>query len=132
MGFKLTPRVAVLTFEEPFEGLEIRCRHDMPADAYFKFLADVETLQATEGDQATYRAAMQMFVDDIALGWNAEDEAGASIPLTVDALVGTIPVALGMAVIPKWKESMTGVSAPLVPPSPNGNSSAEPPPATGA
>lgn len=123
MGFKLTPRVAVLTFEEPFAGLEIRCRHDMPAEAYFKLVSDIDAVKDTEDGIAAYRAVMAMFADNIAIDWNAEDEDGQPIPLTAETLTATIPIALGNAILPRWKEAMVGVATPLEPPSSDGDTS---------
>lgn len=132
MGFKFKTREIILEFEEPFEGLEIRCREDLTTDAYFDLIEDIDRLQRTEGDRESTRIALQMFCDRIALGWNAEDDAGEPIPLTAETLLTGVPVSLAIQLIPRWKQQMTGVSAPLGGESESGGPSQEEPASTAA
>lgn len=58
------------------------------------------------------------------LGWNLEEEGGAPVPATAQALRGQ-DVALVYGVIGSWMDAAAGVSAPLAPPSSGGNPSLE-------
>lgn len=114
MGFRYEPRVAVLTFEPPFDGLEIRASLDLPAARILRLMRELAQLQtlAEAGDDGAFRQAMELFVT-VTDGWNWEDADGNPVPLTVDTLMNVIPGSLAFQLINRWAGTVRGVGAPL-------------------
>lgn len=118
MGFRYEPRIAVLTFEEPFAGLEIRASLDLPAVRQLRLIKQLQRLQSiTEsGDEEqaeeAFREAMELFVT-VTDGWNWEDDEGNPLPLTADSLINLIPGNLAFRLVDRWAETVRGVDAPL-------------------
>lgn len=123
MGFKFEPRIAVITFEEPFEGLEIRASLDLPALRQMRLVKQLAALQAvTEGgdeEQAedALRQAADLFLT-VTEGWNYETSDGP-LPMTADTLLNAIPGNLFFQLVSRWAETVRGVSAPLAAESPS-------------
>ncbi len=110
-GFRIPRRVAILEFDGEYAGAEIRARLDVDTETYFA----ISRLQGEvdgPNEAENLRQALGFFVDHIAIGWNLEDEDGTAIPMTVDGLM-RLPWALTAALIPKWREAVTTVAAPL-------------------
>lgn len=118
MGFRYEPTIAVITFEKPFEGLEIRAPLDLPATQLLGLMKKAEALQqlAADGDEgeaeAALRQAMEMFVE-VTDGWNWENPDGTPLPLTADNLMRVIPGKLAFQLVNRWRETVQGASAPL-------------------
>ena len=120
-----------LVFDEEHHGdlagLEVRMRR-----ASIDQVMQVSKLMALRGkDDADLSAAdldrigeLFALVGDRMIGWNLEDDDGAPIPATVEALRDQDP-ALVYAVISAWMEAVAGVSAPLAKPSSDGDPSLE-------
>lgn len=123
MGFKFEPRIAVITFEEPFEGLEIRASLDLPALRQMRLVKQLAALQAvTEtGDEEKAEDALRQAADlfvTVTEGWNYETSDGP-LPMTADNLLNAIPGNLFFQLVSRWAETVRGVSAPLVAESPS-------------
>lgn len=132
MGFRYEPRIAVIEFEEPFEGLQIRAALDLPAVRQLRVIKQLQKLQAitAEGDEeqaeAALREAMGLFVE-VTDGWNWEDSDGNPVPLTVETLLNVIPGNLAFMLTNRWAETVRGVPGPLDETSSSGGTSQENP-----
>lgn len=109
MGFEIPRRYAILEFDDPYKGAEIRARLDVDTATFFA----IQKLQksVTEDSEEDTRRALAFFVDHAAVSWNFEQD-GEVLPMTVDELM-KLPAALTLAIIPKWIEAASGVPAPL-------------------
>ena len=131
MGFEYEPRVVVLEFEAPFEGLEIRAPLDMPALQQMRMFKQLRKLQAIAdaGDEdqaeAALREAMELFITACD-GWNWTCD-GEPLPFTADSLLNVIPGNLAFALTDKWAQTVRGVAAPLVGESTSGEASEDSP-----
>ena len=118
MGFRYEPRIAVMEFDGPFAGLEIRAALDLPALRQMRVMKQLQRLQAlvATGDEeqaeAALREAMELFVT-VTDGWNWEDAEGNPLPLTAETLLAVIPGNLAFELTNKWAETVRGVAAPL-------------------
>lgn len=117
-NFEYEPRVAVIEFDGPFAGLEIRAALDMPALRQLRLIKQLQALQAitNEGDETqaeeALRQAMELFVG-VCDGWNWTRD-GEPLPLTAETLLNVIPGNLAFTLTDKWAQTVRGVSAPLV------------------
>lgn len=109
MGFEIPRRFAILEFDEPYKGAEIKARLDVDTATFFA----IQKLQksVTEDNEEDTRRALGFFLDHAAVSWNFEED-GVALPMSVDALM-QLPAALTLAIIPKWIEAASGVPAPL-------------------
>ena len=132
MGFQYEPRIAVMEFDGPFAGLEIRAALDLPAIRQIRVMKQLQRLQSivATGDEeqaeAALREAMELFVT-VTDGWNWQDADGNPLPLTVDTLLTVIPGNLAFELTNKWAETVRGVPAPLVAASTSGGTSEDNP-----
>lgn len=132
MGFQYEPRIAVMEFDGPFAGLEIRAALDLPALRQIRVMKQLQRLQllVATGDEeqaeAALREAMELFVT-VTDGWNWQDADGNPLPLTADTLLTVIPGNLAFELTNKWAETVRGVPAPLVADSPSGGTSEDSP-----
>ena len=119
MGFQYEPRIAIMEFDGPFAGLEIRAALDLPAIRQIRVMKQLQRLQSlvATGDEeqaeAALREAMELFVT-VTDGWNWQDADGNPLPLTADTLLTVIPGNLAFELTNKWAETVRGVPAPLV------------------
>lgn len=132
MGFQYEPRIAVMEFDGPFAGLEIRAALDLPALRQIRVLKQLQRLQSlvATGDEeqaeAALREAMELFVT-VTDGWNWQDADGNPLPLTADTLLTVIPGNLAFELTNKWAETVRGVPSPLVAASTSGGTSEDSP-----
>lgn len=132
MGFQYEPRIAVMEFDGPFAGLEIRAALDLPAIRQIRVMKQLQRLQSivATGDEeqaeAALREAMELFVT-VTDGWNWQDADGNPLPLTADTLLTVIPGNLAFKLTNKWAETVRGVPAPLVAASTSGGTSEDSP-----
>jgi len=102
MGFKLPPRLAVLTFEEleGFEECQVRLSLSITWDDYFEFdEADAKM------DREAMRAMLDKFGDQWLYDWNMTRDDDTPIPATGEGL-RSIDSWFGLMLIEKWKEAM--------------------------
>lgn len=127
MGYRPQRKVYRLTFEdEDMRGLVVRMRTtslgnllsvmgllsiDTSGDLDLKDLAKLAELFET------FAAAL--------VEWNVEDEQGQPVPATLEG-VKTQDADFVMVICRAWAEAISGVPAPLGPPSPDGGPSAAP------
>lgn len=130
MGFRYEPRIAVMEFEEPFRGLEIRASLDLPAMRQMQLIRQLAALQTvvSSGDDGqadeALRQAAALFVT-VTEGWNYEESDGTPMALTPENLLNVIPGNLFFQLTKRWAETVRGVSAPLAGESPSPDSSPE-------
>ena len=119
MGFRESLDEAVLKFEgTDYDGAEVRCRLTVPTALFLSLQRLVESKSA-DGIEA----AFQMFGDDVLIEWNVEDPVtGEPYPATGEGFKRPSPQFAGQ-IISVWMEAVSGVAAPLVAPSVNGNMS---------
>lgn len=120
MGFKYEPRIAIMEFEEPYRGLEVRVRLDLPATRQLAILRQLDVLRKAEtGTDVAAPDRVQVFRDQMELlisvtdGWNWEDADGSPVPMTVESLMDVIPGNLATSMLNKWAELVNGLSGPL-------------------
>lgn len=117
MGFKPQSKPLHLTFSDPeFEGLEISMRR-VTVGQYrhiLKVREDVDEADAVD-------EMLTLFVSSVH-SWNLEDDQGATLPHTVDAL-NDLDYAFVDAVVETWMSELGGNSTPLPESSPAGEQS---------
>jgi len=117
-GFKIPERTVLMVFEdEEMKGCEVRCRVDMPLKSYFDF-SDLQDNPDAKDVRTLYRD----FADQLLSSWNFIKEDGTPIPANADGFL-ELPPWVALAIMRKWAEVATGVSAPLGQPSPAGSTS---------
>jgi len=124
MGFKVQRKVYKLVFKDPdYEGLEVTAR-SLSAGELWEFIA-AEKAGASGGDGGLEgrRQTLQMLADAL-VSWNAEDEDGKPIPMTIEGLLSQDP-GFGAHVMDAWTDALVGISAPLSPTSSDGLPSLE-------
>lgn len=130
MGFRYEPRYAVITFEPPFDGLEIRASLDLPATRQMRVIRQLAALKelTNSGDEEkaeqALRESAELFVT-VTDGWNYEDAGGQPLPLDAETLLNVIPGNLFFNLTSQWAATVrgAGVDAPLGDESPSGEDS---------
>jgi hypothetical protein len=117
MGFELR-REVVLTFDPPYDGLEIRCSATVPVRRVFE-LTRAAAEVPDDDDGSGFERVMQLWVNIVQPRWNAELD-GQPVPCTAQAIVDLLPAELAFRLVPAWRDAVTGVSAPLPETSPDG------------
>lgn len=123
MGYRRVPKVFRLTFEDEPE-LEVYV-HSAPLGQILGLL------EMVKGDSKTFdikdvgklHSLFETFASCLK-EWNLEDEAGESIPTTVDGLK-TQDLDFVLELVMAWMEAVVSVSAPLKQKSSSGDQSLE-------
>lgn len=120
MGYRPQRKQFALKFSGDFDGLEI----SVSSISFGELLAfgdQGDRVRAGEGLGAV-RDLIETFSSKIA-NWNLEDDLGATVPITLDAVLAQ-EVDLVRAALLAWLDAMIGVSTEL-----GKDSSSGPPPA---
>ena len=120
-GFRLPQRTALLVFDGDYQGAEVRVKLDVPIGLIMHLME----LQSTPADAKGGLEVYRLFSKEILLNWNLEDQAGNSIPLTMEGMKQITP-AFANLILTKWTEVAQNPPDPLSVPSANGSGSAEP------
>jgi len=119
-----------MTFEPPFDGLEIRVPLDLPAMQLIRISRRFQELERRRSESDSEEESEQVFIAALELfcslcdGWNWTRN-GEPVPLTASTLANEIPGALTTKLIDRWVETVRGVGTPLEEPSPDGGTSEE-------
>jgi hypothetical protein len=120
MGFRAKRKVIVLQFADDLEGLEVRARSLSMAE-----LLDLgDQIAALESGGlaalSEVRGLINQFAEHLE-SWNLEDEDGAPIPMTAEAVLGQDP-GMVIEMVLAWAEGVVSIrkSDPLDPSSTNG------------
>lgn len=126
MGYKAQRKSFLLDFEgvEDLDGLEVRIRSTSMGSILR--LAEIDNIRPSKmstEDVKTLRSCFEI-VADCMVEWNLEDDNDRPVPSTVDGLLAQDPQFV-ITIIKAWVRAMTGVAAPLVTPSQDGEQSLE-------
>jgi hypothetical protein len=123
MGFRAKRKVIVLQFADDLEGLEVRARSLSMAE-----LLDLgDQIAALESGGlaalSEVRGLINQFAEHLE-SWNLEDEDGAPIPMTAEAVLGQDP-GMVIEMVLAWAEGVVSIrkSDPLDPSSTDGTPS---------
>lgn len=105
MGYKITPKVYRLVFEE-FEGMVVRMR-SMPVRDLLAVMGQADAEDEVEGIRDSIRVLADHLVD-----WNLEDEDGHPLPATQESLE-SLEIGMVNRLTEEWMAAVTGVSGPL-------------------
>lgn len=110
MGFRLG-RTYVLDFGQGtyLEGAEVRIRSTSIGVTF-------------QLEELRYSEAIPLLVEHLE-GWNLEDSAGNSIPMTEEGIRQHVEKPVLVEILKQWYRAASGVSAPLDQPSVNGEQS---------
>jgi hypothetical protein len=123
MGFRAKRKVIVLQFADDFEGLEVRARSLSMAE-----LLDLgDQIAALESGGLAALSEVRGLINQFAehlQSWNLEDESGASVPMTAEAVLGQDP-GMVIEMVLAWAEGVVSIrkSDPLDPSSTDGTPS---------
>ena len=119
MGYREEINEALLKFEgSDRDGAEVRCRLTVSTAMLLELQRLVEAATADKLDEA-----FQMFGEEVLISWNVEDPVtGEPFPPDGSGFKRISPKFAGQ-IISVWMEAVSGVAAPLVAPSVNGNMS---------
>ena len=108
-GFRLPEKTARITFEgTDYDGAEIQLRLSV---SFAQFIALRESAQGEDQE-----GMARLFGQNVLMDWNLEDDAGQPIPADGDGMLA-IPLELTNLIVQHWVEAVSGVPAPLEPPS---------------
>jgi hypothetical protein len=108
-GFRIPDQTAHITFNgTDYDGAEIWVRLNVSFAHY------IALREAAEGDDQAKMA--ELFGSEVLMEWNLEDASGEPVPTTGDGML-QIPLSLAMLIVQHWIEAVSGVPAPLEPPS---------------
>ena len=115
MGYKIPARrTDKVTFGPPWEGAEFEILLDASIGVLEKFDKSKDTDDSSE--------IFKLFVEEILVSWNLEDDNGDPIPCDVDGLK-TLPMSLVTAIIEEYQRHQTEVPENLGERSISGNGS---------
>jgi hypothetical protein len=123
MGFRAKRKVIVLQFADDFEGLEVRARSLSMAE-----LLDLgDQIAALESGGLAALSEVRGLINQFAehlQSWNLEDESGASVPMTAEAVLGQDP-GMVIEMVLAWAEGVVSIRKfdPLDPSSTDGTPS---------
>lgn len=132
MGFRVAPRRYRLVFTDPdLRGLEITAHSGTVAD-FMKAtgLNEDATLNAggvTLPDNVPLPLTLLQNVAQYIDSWNLEDDQGAAVPVSWDALKD-LEITVARSIVKAWLEAVSGVPADLGKESGSGGTSPEEPP----
>lgn len=112
-------RTATFAFEGDFEGIEVKCRLDVPIDLFLSFM------EADSSNAEVVRGAYRRFGDEVLIEWNLEDDDDQPIPANGDTLLERTP-RFASLLLTHWREAAAEISAPLGQRSTNGARSPAP------
>ncbi|MCF3101420.1 hypothetical protein IPZ58_07480 [Streptomyces roseoverticillatus] len=119
MGYKRNPKVYKLRFQDgDMAGLEVTLRSVSVGQ-----VIELGGLGADTSNGETVEQMVELLAERI-VEWNLEDENGAPVPPTLEALKNE-DLDFVLAIINEWTSAAAGVSAPLETPSPSGETSLE-------
>ena len=108
-GFRLPERTALINFEgTDYDGAEIRVRLSV---TFAQFIALRESAQGEDQE-----GMARLFGETVLMDWNLEDADGKPIPADGDGMLA-IPLELTNLIVQHWVEAVSGIPAPLEPPS---------------
>ena len=108
-GFRLPERTAKINFQgTDYDGAEIQLRLSV---SFAQFIALRESAQGEDQE-----GMARLFGETVLMDWNLEDADGEPIPSDGDGMLA-IPLELTNLIVQHWVEAVSGVPAPLEPPS---------------
>jgi hypothetical protein len=108
-GFRLPERTALINFQgTDYDGAEIQLRLSV---SFAQFIALRESAQGEDQE-----GMARLFGETVLMDWNLEDANGEPIPSDGDGMLA-IPLELTNLIVQHWVEAVSGVPAPLEPPS---------------
>ena len=108
-GFRLPERTALINFQgTDYDGAEIQLRLSV---SFAQFIALWESAQGEDQE-----GMARLFGETVLMDWNLEDANGEPIPSDGDGMLA-IPLELTNLIVQHWVEAVSGVPAPLEPPS---------------
>ena len=108
-GFRLPEKTAKITFEgTDSDGAEIQLRLSV---SFAQFIGLRESAQGEDQE-----VMARLFGQNVLMGWNLDDDDGEPIPADGDGMLA-IPLELTNLIVQHWVEAVSGVPAPLGPPS---------------
>ena len=108
-GFRLPERTALINFQgTDYDGAEIQIRLSVT------FAQFIELRESAQGEDQEGMA--RLFGQNVLMDWNLEDADGKPIPADGDGMLA-IPLELTNLIVQHWVEAVSGVPAPLEPPS---------------
>lgn len=113
MGYKRNPKIYHLKWEDgDYAGLEVRVRS--------LSLGQLVASQSGNGydGKEGLEANITLFAERL-VDWNLEAEDGTPVPPTLDAIMGEEDDLI-LAIVRRWMDAISGVSAPLDETSPSG------------
>ena len=117
-AFPVVNRTACLTFQgTPWEGAEVVVRLGISINVYLEIRRLMDTNDPIE--------LTQVFGNSMLVGWNLVDEHGKAIPATGEGMKSLPDMSFALRIVNLWLEAVAGVSAPLGPPSNDGNTLVE-------
>ena len=112
MGFQLEDKTLLVRFKDPYEGLEVELRLNVPLGIYFDIAAAAESQRVEE--------AMGLFSTHCLIAWNLEDGKGKPVPATPEGFRLHATLDLARILIERWVDVSKGEEAPLGEGSQNG------------
>lgn len=122
MGHKVARNLRIIFDEGDAAGAEIVCRLNVPIGVLMEISHIGQAM--TEADIGGLAEISALFVDQVLVSWNLEEEDGSPIPLTQVGLE-SLPVSLRQAILMHWITTVVTIPVPLGAKSPNGNGLAE-------
>lgn len=123
MGYRVKKRTFKLVFQEYedelFNGLEVIAR-SVSINSYLQIS---EMFTGSTRNREKYRAALEAFLP-VLVSWNAEDEDGNPLPLTVDTLADQEEYFM-VEIVTAWMRGVASIPDPLVSRSSDGEPSPE-------
>lgn len=124
MGFRAKRKVIVLQFADDLEGLEVRA-HSLSMAELLDLGDQIAALESGGlGALSEVRGLINQFAEHLE-SWNLEDEDGAPVPMTAEAVLEQDP-GMVIEMVLAWAEGVVTIrkSDPLDPSSTNGTPSA--------
>lgn len=105
--------------DSEFHGLVVRMTRMSVGEYLDSPVLNSTVLRMLASDDRTSINDLAGLIRSHALEWNLLDQAGSQVELTLNNLIGQDPLLLD-AITRAWLNASTGVSAPLSPPSADG------------
>lgn len=112
-----------LKFEHPdYKGAEVLVSLDIDLGTFLKFTT--ETGGAEENVLGLLADRCKWFGERLLMEWNITDRDGKAIPATGEGML-EIPQSFAALIFSTWATTVSGRTAPLAEPSPNGSTPAQ-------
>lgn len=113
MGYRRDRTYKLVFQDEDMDGLEVRCK-SLPLAKFLQMVAIIDG-----GVDMSNVADLIAEFAKVIVSWNVVSEDDQLIPVTAEALMGQ-DYEFVIAIIRAWAQAISGVSAPLERPSPDG------------